>query len=297
MTIIREISLNSNTTNKFQKNQFQTSEIGNIPMIKNNLTQNNAPASNSKLIATNKEQVIAKTSLSKEFIETLMDFEGLKLKAYSDSGDVKTIGWGHNIEHDPNYPYGKKDITPEQAYDLLAKDLLKAQDDLKNAIGDVKLTKNQYEAMVDMFFNVGKEKLENTNLMAAIKEKRFDDAICEFNFICQKDKTKAEPALCRRRIDDLDRFCDGRYSSRSVESMEYMQNRGLTAFDEKIKSANEEKKDYYIHQKKVFLNITNPVLKNAKERADELAAREVFDNTPIKPIEKLIPNPFQPSLN
>lgn len=295
MTAIENISGNKIfTANNLKKNQFQTAEISNIfPASKTKLKEEIIPNTEAKI--KTKEDVAKATGLNASFIDSLTECEGLKLNQYKDSGGVRTIGYGHNIDHDPNYKYGKK-ITQEQAYKLLADDLIKAQQDLKECIGHIELTKGQNEALIDMFFNVGIEKLQDTNFIKAIKEKRFNDAICEFNFI--KVGQDVIPALCRRRINDIERFCSNKHNARTVEMIDFIITRGNKYFDEKIKRSNDYKKADYKFQKKAFNNLTNPILTEAKKVANQRGLRNLdYFNEPktsqkFAPIEKLIPNPF-----
>lgn len=293
MTTVNNVTSNQTFTNNIKKNQFQTSEIGNIFPAKTKIDPEVLPKTEVEI--KTKEDVAKATGLDASFIDSLTEFEGLKLKQYKDAGGVRTIGYGHNIDHDPNYKYGKT-ITKEQAYKLLTNDLIKAQKDMKDCIGDIKLTKGQNEALVDMFFNVGIEKLQDTNFIKCVKEKRFSDAACEFNFILVNKEVN--PALCRRRIDDINRFCSDKHNGKTVDSLEFIASRGNKYFDEKIKNSNGSKKAEYQFQKKVFNNLTKPILTNAKKIAVQRGFRGLDDfdefETPQKlaPIEKLIPNPF-----
>lgn len=304
MTSVQNISKKQNfISDNIKTNQFQTSEIGNIfPAPKAKTDGDILPKTGMKI--KTKEDVAKATGLDASFIDSLTGFEGLKLNQYKDSGGVRTIGYGHNIDHDPNYKYGKT-ITKEQAYKLLADDLIKAQKDLKDCIGHIELTKGQNEALIDMFFNVGIEKLQDTNFIKCIKEKRFDDAVCEFNFI--KIGQEVSPALCRRRIDDIERFCSGTPNARTVEMIDFITTRGNKSFDEKIKTSKDAKKTEYQFQKKVFNNSTNPILietqRIVQERAskglrglDEIQEMEIKADQRIEPIEKLIPNPIPKKL-
>lgn len=299
MTTVNNVSSNQTfTNNKIKNNQFQTKEIGNIFPANTKIENEILPKTEAEI--KTKEDVAKATGLDASFIDSLTGFEGLKLNQYKDSGGVRTIGYGHNIDHDPNYKFGKT-ITKEQAYKLLTDDLIKAQKDLKECIGHTELTKGQNEALVDMFFNVGIEKLQDTNFIKCVKEKRFDDAVCEFNFV--KVGKEVSPALCRRRIDDIKRFCSDTPNARTVEMIDFITTRGNNYFDEKIKHSSNSQKTEYQFQKKVFNNLTNPVIietqRTAQERdlkglrgLDESQEMETKVNQRIAPIEKLIPNPF-----
>lgn len=85
---------------------------------------------------------------SNKGIELIKQFEGLRLKAYRDSGGKWTIGYGHTG--------GVKSgdvITAQQANDFLIRDIKMAE----NAINglNLNLTQNQFDALVSFVFNVG----------------------------------------------------------------------------------------------------------------------------------------------
>lgn len=220
----------------------------------------------------NSADVAKLTGLSPDFVDTLIKFEGFKNNEYKDKCGVRTIGVGHNIDHDPNYTYGKI-ITDEQAYKLLTADLIKAKNDMKECIGDVELTQGQYEALLDLFFNVGIEKLQNTNLIKCIKEQRFEEVPCEFNFICAKGVV--DPALCRRRIDDIDRFCSGQHTGQTLDSIQTIAGKGKDIYDKKIKTANVVQKMYYANQKDFFVKSTNQTILKAQKSVEEQMKNQV----------------------
>ncbi len=63
-----------------------------------------------------------------ELVRSIKDHEGFRRKSYRDSLGVWTIGYGHNMEVDPNFshPYHETVITQTRALELLAVDILEA---------------------------------------------------------------------------------------------------------------------------------------------------------------------------
>ena len=92
--------------------------------------------------------------LSTKGAEFIAQWEGIKLKAYKDTGGVWTIGIGTII-----YPNGKKvkegDIcTKEEAYSWF-KDYIVGVEDLIHKSIKVPLTQNQFDALVSLIYNIG----------------------------------------------------------------------------------------------------------------------------------------------
>lgn len=167
-----------------------------------------------------------KTGLSQNFIDRLSKTEGHELEAYRCEAGYLTIGYGHNIDADPNYRYGKK-ITEEVAVHLFTKDLINAQKQLKEMLGGQKLERGQEEALVDIIFNMGAEGFSNTKLLALVKEKKFEEATKEFTIVRAGKKVSA--GLCLRRIENIQRFCGEKPSMTAINSMKKIQKLGSAA--------------------------------------------------------------------
>jgi len=92
--------------------------------------------------------------ISKKGIALIKRFEGLKLNAYLCSANVPTIGYGNTY-----YPNGIKvklgdKISQEQAEELL-KDILKKFEAIVNRKLKVKVSQNQFDALVSHTYNTG----------------------------------------------------------------------------------------------------------------------------------------------
>ena len=91
---------------------------------------------------------------SQRGISLIKQFEGLKLNAYLCSANVPTIGYGNTY-----YPNGVKvklgdKISQEQAEELL-KDILKKFEAIVNRKLKVKVSQNQFDALVSHTYNTG----------------------------------------------------------------------------------------------------------------------------------------------
>lgn len=208
-----------------------------------------------------KDDVVKLTGLSRDYINSLIEFEGLELEEYKDAAGIRTIGIGHNIEADANYAHGKV-ISEQRAYRLLAQDLINAQKSLDNMMGKVELDKGEREALVDLIFNVGPQKVKDTKLIELIKNGDKNKALGEFDFIHIGKSVNKH--LCERRVSNIVRFCGGKYPQNSKAAIEEIVEKCKSSLDEKIKNSNFLKKIYYQHQKRLFISEMDKVLERYK---------------------------------
>lgn len=87
--------------------------------------------------------------ISKQGVDLIKSFEGLRLKAYRCPAGVLTIGYGHTkgVTHD-------QVITFEEADNLLIEDLWYFERGVEDLV-DVPVTQAQFDALVSFSFNVG----------------------------------------------------------------------------------------------------------------------------------------------
>lgn len=149
------------------------------------------------------KEVSAQTQFDVEFLKTEADFEGVSPRIY----DGNTVGIGHFTNDDPRFK-GKKDIflTQDEIYQLYTEDLIKKEGDIENALPNFSsLTKGQHEALMSLFFNSKPQAL--TGIINAVAHGRFDEAIRKMAIIYSGGKVA--PGLCKRRIDNIERFAHG----------------------------------------------------------------------------------------
>jgi lysozyme len=108
-------------------------------------------------------------------IAALKADEGLRLKPYLDTAIPPryTIGYGRNL-----FDVG---ISDQEAHDMLVRDTIKAQSDAADLIPNwLALDDVRQNVCANMCFNLGKAGLAKfTKFLAAVNEKRFDDAAVE----------------------------------------------------------------------------------------------------------------------
>lgn len=99
---------------------------------------------------------------SKECIEAIKQFEGLRLNTYKCPAGVLTIGYGHTKGVRQNMR-----ITEARAEEFLKEDLRAIEDDI-TALG-LTLTQSQFDALVDFVFNLGIARLKSSTLLKKIR--------------------------------------------------------------------------------------------------------------------------------
>lgn len=99
--------------------------------------------------------------MSEQGRNALMAREGCILHAYEDSVDVLTIGVGHTAAAGSPVPQPGMKITQKEAEDILARDLVKFENYINDAV-HVPLAQNEFDALVSVCFNVGPKFAQST---------------------------------------------------------------------------------------------------------------------------------------
>ena len=138
--------------------------------------------------------------------------EGLRLKAYRDSGGVWTIGYGHtSMAGAPRVQSGMR-ITKEEADAILARDLLKYEDEVMCEV-KVPLAQCQFDALVSFTYNCGEGSLRDAVFLAHLNSGNVTAVprvMLEFDTVAGRVLS----ALVRRRKAEASMF-EGRYPTRA----------------------------------------------------------------------------------
>jgi lysozyme len=102
-------------------------------------------------------------------------FEGLRLEAYQDSAGVWTIGFGHA----GTGVHAGQRITEQEAEALLRADLAEAIECVRRAL-TVTLTQGQFDALVDLCFNVGRGNFLGSSLLRYVNAGETERAAQQF---------------------------------------------------------------------------------------------------------------------
>lgn len=117
------------------------------------------------------------TKLSAHGAELIAEFEGFRAKPYQDAVGVWTIGYGHTEGVGPS----TKRVTKKQALELLEKDAAKAATAVRDLV-HVRLTQNQFDALVSFTFNLGAGALAESTLLRLLNEGDYTGARKQFVF-------------------------------------------------------------------------------------------------------------------
>jgi lysozyme len=113
---------------------------------------------------------------SKDGLAITEQFEGCRLVAYQDQVGVWTIGYGHT----GSGVASGLTITQDQAIDLLTSDVA-ASAAYVNAAVTVELQQNEFDALVDFVFNLGRGAFAGSTLLKNLNAGQFDAAATQFD--------------------------------------------------------------------------------------------------------------------
>lgn len=142
--------------------------------------------------------------LTKSGLQLIKDCEGCKLKAYPDpatGAEPWTIGYGHT---GPEVKKGMV-INLYVAEELLQKDLFKFCTQVTALCASIKLTDNQYSALVSLVYNIGPENFKKSTLLKLLLKSEFDAASQEF-IKWDKAAGKEMTGLTKRRQMEANLF-------------------------------------------------------------------------------------------
>lgn len=153
---------------------------------------------------------------SEEWVEKLINFEGVRLKTYLDIAGVPTIGVGHTGK---DVKIGMT-ITMEEARELLKRDLAAAENYVNafNGVLNNRLNQNQFDALVDIVYNCGSGsiKVGTTIRRELLKSLSNQPSICHaFMLWCKArnpktNKLEVVKGLERRRATECAWFFYGK---------------------------------------------------------------------------------------
>jgi lysozyme len=151
--------------------------------------------------------------LTREGIEKIKQFEGLKLTAYQCSAGVWTIGYGHTS----TAKKGMK-ITEEEAESLLYADL-EVFESAVDRLVQVKLTEWQFSALVSFAFNVGVRAFEKSTLLKKLNAGNYDAVPAQL-MRWNKTKGKVVAGLTNRRAAEAGMWAKGSFVESSTTKAE-----------------------------------------------------------------------------
>jgi lysozyme len=144
----------------------------------------------------------------------IKQWEGLRLEAYRCSAGVWTIGYGHTTQ-----AYEGMRISKAEAERLLRLDLALFEAEVSRAV-DVKLTDNQFSALVSWTYNIGVKAMRTSTLIRKLNAGDFGAVpgeLARWN----KIKGNVSQGLSNRRAAEAGLWARGSFvASRDVEPTE-----------------------------------------------------------------------------
>ena len=138
--------------------------------------------------------------ISPHGLDKLKQWEGLKTKAYKDTGGVWTIGYGHTAAAGTPAPRQGMVITASEAESILLKDLTQYEAAVENNV-NVKLNDNQFAALVSFAFNVGINAFKNSTLLKKLNSGNFDAVPVELRKWVKAGGKKVQGLVNRRQAE------------------------------------------------------------------------------------------------
>jgi lysozyme len=132
-------------------------------------------------------------------LDIIKEYEGLRLKAYQDTGGVWTIGYGHTL-----YVKEGDECTLEQAESWLEDEAMEAYMAVLTFTGPI-LTMNMRDALTSFVYNVGIQAFKDSTLLKKLNNNDFWGALMEFPR-WNKDNGVEQLGLTKRRIKEQHLF-------------------------------------------------------------------------------------------
>lgn len=148
------------------------------------------------------------TAADKAGVEAIRQDEGLRLSAYTDTGDLWTIGFGHLIKPGEEYLLGLT-LTRTQAEQLFRSDL-REHEGYVNQYITRSMSQSEFNAILSLMYNIGPGNFTRTGMPRLIQAKAGRDKLGPVWMQHVKDrKGNTLQGLIDRRKDELDLYYSG----------------------------------------------------------------------------------------
>lgn len=142
--------------------------------------------------------------ISKNGLDLIKSFEGLKLETYKCSAGVNTIGYGTTLINGKMVQNGLK-ISLEDAERFLIEDIKKFESGVLKVVS-ASLNDNQFSALVAFSYNVGLGALRGSTLLKIVNRNPNDPLIRNEFMKWNKAAGKELTGLTRRRKAESDLY-------------------------------------------------------------------------------------------
>lgn len=105
-------------------------------------------------------------------------------------GDVPTYGLGSTVKEDGSAVRLGDKITPQLAIRLAVKDVSIKEDRLRDCFGDAHLAQHEYDAFVDLSYNVGVAAVCHSSIPGKVRREEYEAAcntILDFKSVQRRD--------------------------------------------------------------------------------------------------------------
>lgn len=123
-------------------------------------------------------------SASEALLEAMIEEEGARRTVYRDVAGYPTVGVGHLVTPEDGLEVGDR-ISSDQVIDFLEQDIATAERAVVRLVGDLPLFQNEFDALVDLVFNVGEGNVSaerSPRLNAAIAAADYDAIARELDY-------------------------------------------------------------------------------------------------------------------
>ena len=138
--------------------------------------------------------------ISPHGLAKLKQWEGLKTKAYKDSGGVWTIGYGHTATAGEPKPRAGMVITAAEAESILLKDLTQYEAAVESLV-KVELNDNQFAALVSFVYNIPLVSFKKSTLLKKLNAGNYDAVPTELMKWTKAGGKKIQGLVNRRRAE------------------------------------------------------------------------------------------------
>jgi GH24 family phage-related lysozyme (muramidase) len=160
------------------------------PIAAASFMDNFSKANGAELTDLNKRVNAANLNVSEHMLEAMVEEEGVRYDVYRDVAGYPTVGVGHRVLPEDNLRVGDM-ISHRDAMSFLEQDISKAEEAVRNLVGDLAVSQNEFDALVDLVFNVGEgtvSERESPRLNEAIEAGDHEAIAQELEYTSAKNK-------------------------------------------------------------------------------------------------------------
>ena len=144
--------------------------------------------------------------VSKQGLDLIKKHEGLRLEPYLCPAGVPTIGYGNTYYlNGERVTMSDTPITFDYANELL-KSIVKRFEDGVNRYVQVKLTQNQFDALVSLAYNIGLNAFRRSTLLKRINKRSYDYRIAYEFSRWNKSGGRVLRGLIKRRSQEANLY-------------------------------------------------------------------------------------------